>query len=140
MHGKTKNIRDTKPQQSICKCHKNNGRSVLRLPGDTANFLKLCHNKKCWPSKNGCTRLVKTKSETSIKTYKTWRLKVKMCECYICLWLLGNKALHDISKLWKIAWCARTKFKQSQVSSFNKCKNYLLIQSSGSAVLKIPTA
>ena len=128
------------PNRAYVNATKTMEEASLRLPGDTTNFLKLCHNKKCWPSKNGCTRLVKTKSETSIKTYKTWRLKVKMCECYICLWLLGNKALHDISKLWKIAWCARTKFKQSQVSSFNKCKNYLLIQSSGSAVLKIPTA
>ena len=36
--------------------------------------------------------------------------------------------------------CARTQFKQSQANSFNKCKNYLLVQSSRSAVLKILTA
>ena len=28
-------------------------------------------------------RLVKNKSETNVTTYKTWRLKVKECKCYI---------------------------------------------------------
>ena len=64
-----------KTQQSKCKCHKNNGRSLTEASWRHCYFFKLRHNKKCWLSKNGCTRLV--------------------CECYICLWLLGNIALHE---------------------------------------------
>ena len=46
----------------------------------------------------GSIGLVQNKRETSVNTYKTWRLEVKLGERYIYLWF-GNNALNDISRL-----------------------------------------
>ena len=74
LHGKTECTRDAKPQQSKCDCFL----ETLLLP-------KLHTYEKRGLSKNSCIRLLKNKRETSVNTYKTWRLKVKVCKCYIYL-------------------------------------------------------
>ena len=94
----------TKPYHSKCDCYKNTRRSVTETSWRYCYSLKLHHYRKRWLSRNGCIGLVENIRETSVNKYKTWRFKVKLCECYIYLWLVGNNALNDNRKLWKIVW------------------------------------
>ena len=66
-------------------------------------FLKIIYYQECWLNKNDCIRLIKIKKH--IQNMATQSEGVSMLQC---LWLLGYNTLNNISKLWKVAWIART--------------------------------
>ena len=57
-----------------------------------------------------------------------------ICNCLVTMSWMTSASCERLSE------CARTKFKQSQANSSNERKNYLLVPSSRSAVLKFMTA